>query len=151
MSTRNSSKSSLFLIELIIAILFFSIGSAVCVRAFVKAHSLSTDAKDLSFASAQVSSMASVLKYTDRSYASIREHFPDAAKSDDDFLVFYDEEGTSCPEKDAVFTLHAETSEESGMIHAQIYMERAGADPLYELELRFVPQSDGKEAPEDES
>ena len=147
MSTRNSSKSSLFLIELIIAILFFSIGSAVCVRAFVKAHSLSTDAKDLSFASAQVSSMASVLKYTDRSYASIREHFPDAAKSGDDFLVFYDEEGTSCPEKDAVFTLHAET----GMIHAQIYMEHAGADPLYELELRFVPQSDGKEAPEDES
>ena len=148
MSTRNSSKSSLFLIELIIAILFFSIGSAVCVRAFMKAHSLSTEAKDLSFASAQVSSMASVLKYTDRSYASIREHFPDAAKSGD---VFYDEEGTSCPEKDAVFTLHAETSEESGMIHAQIYMERAGADPLYELELRFVPQSDGKEAPEDES
>lgn len=151
MSTRNSSKSSLFLIELIIAILFFSIGSAVCVRAFVKAHSLSTEAKDLSFASAQVSSMASVLKYTDRSYASIREHFPDAAKSGDDFLVFYDEEGTSCPEKDAVFTLHAETSEESGMIHAQIYMEREGADPLYELELRFVPQSDGKEVPEDES
>lgn len=75
MSTRNSSKSSLFLIELIIAILFFSIGSAVCVRAFMKAHSLSTEAKDLSFASAQVSSMASVLKYTDRSYASIREHF----------------------------------------------------------------------------
>ena len=101
MSTRNSSKSSLFLIELIIAILFFSIGSAVCVRAFVKAHSLSTEAKDLSFASAQVSSMASVLKYTDRSYASIREHFPDAAKSGDDFLVFYDEEGTSCQEKDA--------------------------------------------------
>ena len=151
MSTRNSSKSSLFLIELIIAILFFSIGSAVCVRAFVKAHSLSTEAKDLSFASAQVSIMASVLKYTDRSYASIREHFPDAAKSGDDFLVFYDEGGTSCPEKDAVFTLHAETSEESGMIHAQIYMEREGADPLYELELRFVPQSDGKEAPEDES
>ena len=151
MSTRNSSKSSLFLIELIIAILFFSIGSAVCVRAFMKAHSLSTEAKDLSFASAQVSSMASVLKYTDRSYASIREHFPNTEKSGDDFLVFYDEEGTSCPEKDAVFTLHAETSEESGMIHAQIYMERAGADPLYELELRFVPQSDGKEAPEDES
>lgn len=151
MSTRNSSKSSLFLIELIIAILFFSIGSAICVRAFVKAHSLSTEAKDLSFASAQVSSMASVLKYTDRSYASIREHFSEAAKSGDDFLVFYDEEGSSCQEEDAVFTMHAETSEESGMIHAQIYMEHEGADPLYELELRFVPQMDGKEAPEDES
>lgn len=151
MSTRNSSKSSLFLIELIIAILFFSIGSAVCVRAFVKAHSLSTDAKDLSFASAQVSSMASVLKYTDRSLASIREYFPDAAGSDEEFLVFYDEERTPCGEADAVFTMHAEMSEASGMIYAQIFMEREGDDPLYELKLRFVPQTGGEEAQEDES
>ena len=68
MSIRNSSKSSLFLIELIIAILFFAIGSAVCVRAFVKAHDLSMRAKDLSFASAQASSAASVLEYTDGSF-----------------------------------------------------------------------------------
>ncbi len=32
------SKSSLFLLELIIAILFFSISSAVCVQLFVKSH-----------------------------------------------------------------------------------------------------------------
>ena len=33
-----SSKSSLFLIELIISILFFSIASAACIQLFVKAH-----------------------------------------------------------------------------------------------------------------
>lgn len=75
MSIRNSSKSSLFLIELIIAILFFAIGSAVCVRAFVKAHDLSMRAKDLSFASAQASSAASVLEYTDGSFSSFPRIF----------------------------------------------------------------------------
>ena len=35
-----SSKSSLFLMELIISILFFSIASAVCIQLFVKAHLL---------------------------------------------------------------------------------------------------------------
>lgn len=35
-----SSKSSLFLLELIIAILFFSIASAVCIQLFAKAHTL---------------------------------------------------------------------------------------------------------------
>ena len=33
-----SSKSSLFLIELIISILFFSLASAACIQLFVKAH-----------------------------------------------------------------------------------------------------------------
>lgn len=35
-----SSKSSLFLMELIIAILFFALASAVCIQLFVKAHLL---------------------------------------------------------------------------------------------------------------
>lgn len=35
-----TSKSSLFLMELIISILFFSIASAVCIQLFVKAHLL---------------------------------------------------------------------------------------------------------------
>lgn len=35
-----SSKSSLFLIELIISILFFSLASAACIQLFVKAHLL---------------------------------------------------------------------------------------------------------------
>lgn len=35
-----SSKTSLFLMELIIAILFFSISSAVCIQLFVKSHLL---------------------------------------------------------------------------------------------------------------
>lgn len=37
-----TSKSSLFLMELIISILFFSIASAVCIQLFVKAHVLNT-------------------------------------------------------------------------------------------------------------
>ena len=39
----NSSKSSLFLIELILAIFFFIIAMAVCLQLFVKAHTLSND------------------------------------------------------------------------------------------------------------
>lgn len=35
-----TSKSSLFLMELVISILFFSIASAVCIQLFVKAHLL---------------------------------------------------------------------------------------------------------------
>lgn len=41
-----SSKSSLFLIELIIAILFFAMASAVCIQLFVKSHLLGRTTTD---------------------------------------------------------------------------------------------------------
>ena len=46
-----ANPSSLFLLELIFAILFFSVASAVCVQVFVKSHTLSTQAHDLTQAS----------------------------------------------------------------------------------------------------
>ena len=76
MTRLRHSRSSLFLIELIIAILFFSAGSAVCVRAFAQARLMSQAAADLSFASAQVSAAASAVRYTDGSAASIAELSP---------------------------------------------------------------------------
>ena len=139
MSTRNSSKSSLFLIELIIAILFFAIGSAVCVRAFIKAHDLSLQAKDLSFASAQASSAASVLKYTDGSFASFSTYFPDAGEREDGFLVYYDADQNLCSESDAVYTMEIVLSDENGMRHARITVAHTGEKPIYELPIRFVP------------
>ena len=50
MSTQNNSRTSLFLMELIIVILFFAIASAICLRLFVGAHLLSEKDKDLSHA-----------------------------------------------------------------------------------------------------
>ena len=42
MYTKTTSKSALFLMELIIAIFFFSLASAVCIQLFVKAHLMGT-------------------------------------------------------------------------------------------------------------
>ena len=51
MKHRNRAKSSsLFLLELVLAILFFSLASAVCVQFFVKSHILSRDAQRLNHA-----------------------------------------------------------------------------------------------------
>ena len=37
------SRSSLFLMELLISLLFFSLASAVCIRLFAKSHLISRD------------------------------------------------------------------------------------------------------------
>lgn len=41
------SRSGLFLIELMICILFFSITAGICIQFFVKSHNMSQDAKNL--------------------------------------------------------------------------------------------------------
>ena len=61
MKHRNS-RSALFLMELIFAILFFAIASAVCVQLFVRAHLTSRDTQDLNQAMAGAQSAAAVLQ-----------------------------------------------------------------------------------------
>ena len=56
--------SSLFLMDLILAILFFSITSAVCVQFFVKSHILSQESKALTLAVNECSAIAETCKTT---------------------------------------------------------------------------------------
>lgn len=63
MNKRNTSQSSLFLIELIFVIFFFSLTSMLCVQVFVKAHLTGKEAKEESLGSTLVSSVAEALSY----------------------------------------------------------------------------------------
>ncbi|MBQ8596847.1 MAG: hypothetical protein IJ409_03575 [Lachnospiraceae bacterium] len=50
MNNSTSSKTGLFLMELIIAILFFSVSGAICVQLFVQSHITSKDSVELNHA-----------------------------------------------------------------------------------------------------
>lgn len=50
MNNSTTSKTGLFLMELIIAILFFSVSSAICVQLFVQSHLTSKDSVELNHA-----------------------------------------------------------------------------------------------------
>ena len=64
MGSKSGTRSSrLFLLEMMIAVLFFSLGSAVCIQAFVRAHTDSLRAQELAFSSSAVSSAANALRY----------------------------------------------------------------------------------------
>ncbi len=135
MHTQHNTRSSLFLIELIIAILFFSLGSAICVQAFVKAHTLTAQAQDLSFASSTVSSAASALKYTDGAPDQFRDFFPGAAFDGDDISVCYDGSYAACEAADAVYTLRIHTGPIDGGRSATIRMDDRDGTAIYELQL----------------
>lgn len=58
MNTRNSSKSGLFLMELLMGILFFSVACAVCVKLFVTSSQLSRQSVSLNHAVSLAESIA---------------------------------------------------------------------------------------------
>ncbi len=143
MDRHNNTRSSLFLIELIIAILFFSLGSAVCVQAFAKAHTLTAQARDLSFASSTVSAAANVIKSTDGSLAQVQEYFPQAVTDGENTIaVYYDAGFAPCSDADAAYTMRI-TTDAPGLIRtAGIRMFDRDGEKLYEL---FLSCPDPKE------
>ena|SRR5665647_2836019 len=65
MSKNNHTKSELFLMEFIVVILFFSLCTAVCISAFVKANHISEESKLLNGAMILAQSTAEEIKATD--------------------------------------------------------------------------------------
>lgn len=99
MRERQNTRSSLFLIELILAILFFSLASAVCIQVFVKAHFMSQSARELTLGSGYASSAAEVLAHTDGSYEAVKELLPEALKRMESFSSAMTETGNPAPKR----------------------------------------------------
>lgn len=78
MQTKNSSKSGIFLMELILSILFFSIAAAVCVKLFVTAHRLSGQSVNLNHAVAMAESIAEAFYGCNGNVRELETLFPDA-------------------------------------------------------------------------
>lgn len=104
---RHNNTSSLFLLELILAVLFFSVASALCIQIFTKAHLMSQDARDLNFAVTEVSSMA--------------EQMPDDSLQD--AAAYYDSSYASCKKADAVYVLTVHYEPEDTLLKAHISMD----------------------------
>ena len=62
MTRHNQQQSRLFLLEITLAIRFFSLASAVCLRCFAKSHILSTQAAELNQAVSQSENIAELLR-----------------------------------------------------------------------------------------
>ena len=104
---RRNNTSSLFLLELILAVLFFSVASALCIQIFTKAHLMSQDARDLNFAVNEVSSMA--------------EQMSDGTWQD--AAAYYDSSYASCEKADAVYVLTVHYEPEDTLLKAHISMD----------------------------
>ena len=141
---RHNNISSLFLLELILAVLFFSVASALCIQIFTKAHLMSQDARDLNFAVNEVSSMSEQI-------SAGTLHSDTAASSDDtasdpstqmsdgtlqDAAAYYDSSYASCEKADAVYVLTVHYEPEDTLLKAHISMDTVADNRnIYALDI----------------
>lgn len=137
MNRTEKSRSSLFLIELILAILFFALGSGICVQVFVRASLISKEAADLSFASSQASSAASVIRYSSDPGEYAETFFPGARTEDSGFCVFYDDSRQICTAEEAAYTMEVSVSESDGLCIGSITVTGSDNEVIYELETHY--------------
>lgn len=89
MKRRNSSKNSLFLMELIIVILFFSISAAICMQVFAASKLTSLHSRNLSSAVISAENAAECYKATDGDIAELAAIIGGSAETEA-MTVWYD-------------------------------------------------------------
>lgn len=151
MRERNRSRSSsLFLLELTLAILLFSIASAVCVQLFVQSHLLSRHAQELNEAVNECTSAAELVRAADsleEAKLLFQQQYPagEAAGSTEEpvFNIYYDESFTLCHAEDTPsYCLTAQLKESDGMLTAQLRLLpesndlSANASAIYEINVQ---------------
>lgn len=129
MKVRESSKSSLFLLELMISIVFFALAAAGCVQVFAKAHMLSQEAGRLDMAVSVAQSLAEEC----------------SGSRMEDNQRYYDELGNVCGKEDGVYMAEILQTEQAGMnqIHITV-MDMKTQDTLYTLQTAsYLPNGTG--------
>ncbi len=136
MNKHSRSKSGLFLMELIIVILFFSISAAICMKVFSTAKIKSDYSRDISSASFVAQSCADSFKAYNGDALKISSAM-NGKESKDGVVVYFDSDWCATDSKSKskyVLTLKIK-DENAYKTTGKIKVERKSGDTLTELEV----------------
>ena len=134
---RTASRGNLFLIEIILGILFFSIAAAVCVQLFVKAHTMGAASTDLNRGVALAQTAAETFRACEGSLPETGRLLSAENKGDETIVAYYDAQGTPCGENEAVYVLSIIGSKENYLSSGLISVVREGEE-IYNLRTDFA-------------
>lgn len=103
-----NSRASLFLMEIMISVLFFSISSAVCIQLFVKAHTINIHTENLAKATIIAQNLSEYYLNGDTTLdSSLREqmlnHLSDYHTVENHIIIYYNDKWSICQKDDAAY------------------------------------------------
>lgn len=144
--SRHNSGTSLFLMEMILALLFLSLSSAACIQIFAAARKSRLQAEQWNQIQALTTSVGEVLEGTDGTDEQILSLLPGGIKKDTSLIWYYNRNWQSCSSGEAACEMILETdisSEKSGELS---FRQLSNGNELYRITLRFPVDDYRKEA-----
>ena len=144
--SRHNSGTSLFLMEMILALLFLSLSSAACIQIFAAARKSRLQAEQWNQIQALTTSVGEVLEGTDGTDEQILSLLPGGIKKDTSLIWYYNRNWQSCSSGEAACEMILETdisSEKSGELSVQ---QLSNGNELYRITLRFPVDDYRREA-----
>lgn len=136
-----SQKSSLFLLEIMLNLLFFVILVTICLHLFLKAHHLSKDTTLLHRAVTVCTSVAEVCQSSLGETDIFQTIYPEALFLNDTILIYFDSNFTACSEFESIYRVFLSENKETGSITIR-FLRKNDTNVIYELEASsYVPQS----------
>lgn len=134
----NKSKSSLFLMEILVSILLFSIASAVCVQVFVKASQLNKSSRELEQSLRVAQNFAEIMRNSKTPAETLQSLFPDAKVDRSEISVSFDQSFAPCPKEstNALYCAFLTFEETDNLHHMQIRIENIQTEQeIYSLKV----------------
>lgn len=127
-------RSNLFLMEMIIAILFFALASAVCMQLFAKSKLLSMETSAKNHAMIIAKSAASSFETGDGSLVSLQADYPNSNLNGSLLTVYYDKNWNICSKKNARYDMEITSKEKNpNLMLAVITIHDFDSSELFEL------------------
>ena len=140
MDKQPTRRSSLFLMELIITILFFSLASTVCVRIFVKSNTLEQESIRLNHAVSAASSVAEIFRNQENPFEILKKQYPCGIKNDNHYQFFYDKDWSLCNKNEAIYTVITDFTKDGSFESADIQVVLS-EQCIYDLSVKkYVDQ-----------
>lgn len=146
MNKYSKSKSSLFLMELILTVLLFAICSAICMKLFAASHQLGVKTWELNKSVATAQSFAEVMRGTNGSIDEIIKMYPSAVKSDDSYFeVFYDADFNECDFHEAVYVSDVNITINGSIEDMDIrIIRKSDSEEIYSLlATKYIDRTEG--------
>lgn len=125
---RTKSRTTLFLMEMIIAVFFFAVTSAICAQVFAKAHFVSIHTRELNQAILHAESMAEVFRSVD-------------GDTDLPSEFFYDAKWQDCTEETSVYKLIIQSVETESLRNARIsVIKQTSEQTIYSMDVCKHPR-----------
>ncbi len=137
---KRASASSLFLMELVIAILYFSLAASLCITLFVQAHLQSENAKHLNAAVNLCSDTAELIRSSNsvsEAARRINSLYPLAVSKDSvgDLSIYFDENYHEIMSNAGTFCENISISQEGGTLEAYISFSGVSGAQIYNLNV----------------